>query len=252
MNEQHNNNEKKTEKNLVTPVKNKAKKQTLWDKIKSMNKEKRFYLGTAVSCAVAFLTIFIIVLAVTNSGGATQQAGKDKGHNSVITESTDDTSTDGNSGSSGGSSAGGNKPVVNTPEGMIMPLETVTMGSDYGFYYNQTLNSYYEHAGVDFMAAAGTEVFAVEDGTIESIYKDDLLLGTEIVINHGNGLKTLYRFVQETENVKVGDKVKKGDVIATVAEANGNEYKDGAHLHFEVVKNNETVDPTTYLTLEEK
>ena len=62
----------------------------------------------------------------------------------------------------------------------------------------------------------------------------------------------MYRFVTEAEGLKVGDKVAKGDVIATVAEANGDEYKDGAHLHFEILKNNKNVDPATYLTLEEK
>ena len=42
------------------------------------------------------------------------------------------------------------------------------------------------------------------------------------------------------------------EVIATVAEAAGNEYKDGAHLHFEVLKEGKNVDPAEYLTLEEK
>ena len=102
------------------------------------------------------------------------------------------------------------------------------------------------------MATAGTEVLAVEAGVIESIYKEDLLSGTQIVVDHGEGLKSVYCFVEETEGLKVGDSVEKGDVIATVAEANGNEYKDGAHLHFEIVKNNINVDPAIYLTLEEK
>jgi murein DD-endopeptidase MepM/ murein hydrolase activator NlpD len=144
------------------------------------------------------------------------------------------------------------QPVVVTPEGMIAPVETVTVIHEYGFYHNQTLGAYYEHAGVDFAASAGTQVLAAESGVVESIYKDDLLTGTEIVINHGDGLKTVYRFVTETEGLKVGDKVEKGDVIACVAEANGNEYKDGAHLHFEVRKDGKTVDPAVYLTLEEK
>jgi murein DD-endopeptidase MepM/ murein hydrolase activator NlpD len=62
----------------------------------------------------------------------------------------------------------------------------------------------------------------------------------------------VYRFVSETEGMKVGDKVEKGDVIATVAEATGEEYKDGAHLHFEVWKDGVNVDPASYLPLEEK
>ena len=245
MNEQNHNNEKKIERVPNSPTKPNAnsnvKKESIWLKIKKMNKEKRFYLYTAVSCAAALVAIIVIALVITNVGDVKPQAGKDSASNSTSVESSE------NSGA-----AEGDKPVVNTPEGMVMPVSTVLMGSDYGFYYNQTLNSYYEHAGVDFMAAVGAEVFAVEDGTIESIYKDDLLSGTEIVLNHGNGLKTVYRFVTEAENIKVGDKVKKGEVIATVAEANGDEYKEGAHLHFEVLKNNVNVDPATYLTLEEK
>ena len=87
---------------------------------------------------------------------------------------------------------------------------------------------------------------------IESIYKEDVLLGTEIVVDHGNGLKTVYRFVTEAEGLKVGDEVEKGEVIATIAEANGNEYKDGAHLHFEVLQDGKHVDPALHLPLEEK
>ena len=105
---------------------------------------------------------------------------------------------------------------------------------------------------MDFMADAGTEVLAVQDGVIESIYKEDLLTGTEIVVNHGNGLKTVYRFVNEVEGLKTGDAVERGQVIAVVAEANGDEYKEGAHLHFEILKNGKAVDPATHLTLEEK
>jgi murein DD-endopeptidase MepM/ murein hydrolase activator NlpD len=146
----------------------------------------------------------------------------------------------------------GNEPVGTLPEGMVAPVETVAVLNDYGFYHNKTLNTYYEHAGIDFTAAAGTEVMAVEKGTIESIYKDDVLLGTEIVVNHGNGLKTVYRFVTEAEGLKVGDTVEKGEVIATVAEATGNEYKDGAHLHFEIMQDGKTVDPALRLPLEEK
>jgi murein DD-endopeptidase MepM/ murein hydrolase activator NlpD len=62
----------------------------------------------------------------------------------------------------------------------------------------------------------------------------------------------VYRFVNQVENLKVGDQVGKGQVVATVAEANGSEYKDGAHLHFEILKDGASVDPSIYLTLEEK
>ena len=207
-----------------------------------MDKEKKFYFYTATSCAMALVAVIIIAVSISDKN-VEQQAAVNSTNSSTIIDSTvgkDETPSEDDT------------PVVTVPDGMIIPVEAAALGSDYGFYYNQTLDAYYEHAGVDFMTEAGTKVFAAEDGTIESIYKDDLLSGTEIVINHGNGLKTVYRFVDEAKNIKVGYKVKKGDVIATVAEANGDEYKDGAHLHFEVLRNNVSVDPATYLTLEEK
>ena len=136
-------------------------------------------------------------------------------------------------------------------EGLNVPMKegTCTILNGYGFYHNTTLNNYCEHKGIDFGAEVGTEVYAFEDGVVESIYKDDILLGTEIVIDHGNGLKTLYRFVEEVENIKVGDSVVRGQLIATVAEATGNEYKDGPHLHFEILENEQAVDPMKYLPL---
>ena len=209
----------------------------------TLTKENKLYLYTAAGCAAALLAIVVIALSVAGGKKIDNQLQNASNSSSPAPDSSLG-GTDGNE--------GGNEPVITTPEGMVSPIEAVTVGNDYGFYYNQTLNSYYEHAGVDFTAAVGTEVLAVEDGTVESIYKDNILSGTEIVVNHGDGLKTVYRFVTETSGLKVGDKVEKGEVIATVAEANGNEYKDGAHLHFEILKNNVSVDPATYLTLEEK
>ncbi len=210
------------------------------EKKSKMNGEKKFYLFTAIGCAAVLVAIIVIALAVSGTG-------------KVETPGTlgDGTSVSAPDDSSGNEKPDDDKPVVVLPEGMVMPVAG-TVGNDYGFFHNKTLNSYYEHEGIDFTAAVGTEVKAVESGVVESIYKADLLLGTEIVINHGDGLKTVYRFVEEKEGLKVGDEVEKGEVIATVAEATGNEYKDGAHLHFEVLENGKRVDPALHLPSEEK
>ncbi len=210
--------------------------------------ERKFYLFTAIGCAVALLAIIIIAVAVSGAGKV-----KNPGELNNSSIDTPVTPPDENNGEQGTiPPPEENKPVGGETVGMVLPVDGVALGNDYGFFHNKTLNVYCEHVGVDFTAAAGTEVKASESGKIESIYKDDILLGTEIVIDHGNGLKTVYRFVEEKAGLKVGDTVSKGDVIATVAEANGNEYKDGAHLHFEVLENGKQVDPTKHLTLEEK
>ncbi len=220
------------------------------NKKKRIGKEKRFYLATAIGCALALVTIVTVAIVASVDGGNGQV-------NAPPPASSTPDAGDGGNGGNGGNNQGdagdnGGEQVGGTTDDMMMPVATVSVLNDYGFYHNQTLNIYHEHAGIDFMAEAGTEVLAVASGVVESVYTDDVLTGTEIVIDHGDGIKTTYRFVTEKEGLKAGDTVNKGDVIATVAEATGSEYKDGAHLHFEVSKNGTVTDPAEYLTLEEK
>lgn len=204
---------------------------------KKVSGEKKFYLATAIGCAVMLVAIVVTAVIVSGTNQDIVMDNPNSGNSSTLPE---------------GSSDGENEQVSGLPDGMVAPIEAVSVSNAYGFYYNPTLNSYYEHKGVDFIAEAGTNVLAVEDGMVESIYKEDMLLGTQITIKHDNGLKSVYRFVTETDSIRVGDKVEKGEVIATVAEATGDEYKDGAHLHFAMEKDGKSVDPTQYLTLEEK
>ena len=215
------------------------------EKKKGMTKEKKFYLFTAVGCALTM--VGIILLAVLLPNKTVDDPTLNVPQNSVQENTPNEDQT-----VNGDQDSVTNEPVVNTPEGMMMPVETVAIVNDYGFYHNKTLNNYYEHKGVDFSAEVGTEVLAVQDGVIESIYRDDILTGTEITVDHGDGVKTVYRFVTAREDLTVGAEVKRGECIATVAEATGEEYKDGAHLHFEVRKEGQTIDPAVYLTFEEK
>ncbi len=217
------------------------KEQNGKEKKKPMSKEKKFYLFTAVGCAAVMLAIILVAVAVTNNSKLEDPTAGNNS-NTIVIPNPDKTPED----------SGTNEPVITTPEGMTMPLSTVSVLNDYGFYHNQTLNHYYEHKGVDFTAEVGAEVHAVEDGVVESIFTGDVLTGTEIIIDHGDGVKSVYRFVNAGENLSVGMQVKQGDIIGSVAEASGEEYKDGAHLHFEIHKDGKSVDPATYLTFEEK
>lgn len=221
----------------------KEQKDNVKQKMPKLSKEKKFYLFTAIGCAAALLAIIIVAVIITNANSV-ENVGSNNAP-TISAPNTDEPVDKPNEPTD-------EKPVVTVPEGMASPMASLSVLNDHGFYHNATLNCYYEHLGVDFSATAGAQVFAAEDGVVESIYKDDILLGTQIVIDHGNGLKTAYTFVDEKEGLKVGASVKKGDIIATVAEPSGKEYKDGAHLHFEVLENGRSIDPTLHLTLDEK
>ncbi len=212
-----------------------------------MNGEKRFYMWTAIGCALAVAAIVVVAVAVSGGGGNVDQGVANGSYSSSSSVQQPSKPSDGEQGN-----GGNGDQTVSKPDGMTMPIEAASVLNEYGFYHNQTLNTYYEHSGVDFAAEVGAGVLCVDDGVVESVYKDDILLGTEIVVDHGDGLKSVYRFVTEADGIKAGASVKRGQKIATVAAANGNEYKDGAHLHFEMRKNDVCVDPAVYLTLEEK
>ena len=89
----------------------------------------------------------------------------------------------------------------------LMPVTEVDAINSYGFYHNTTLDKYYLHTGIDFAGEAGDEVYAVLDGTVESIVSDPILTGTTITIAHENGLTTTYTFVDAAEGLEVGDTV---------------------------------------------
>lgn len=107
-----------------------------------------------------------------------------------------------------------------------------------------------QHDGVDFTAPRGTDIYATGKGTVEKVdYMQGY--GKTVVINHGFGHKTLYAHCSGY-NVKVGQKVKKGDVIAYVGNTG---ISTAPHLHYEVHKNGKAVDPIHFffndLTAEE-
>ena len=135
-----------------------------------------------------------------------------------------------------------------------MPVDGATVSATYSFWYNSTLNRYNLHEGIDFKADAGTNVAAAYDGTVAEI-TDTLLDGGCIVIDHGDGLQTVYSSVDVSSDLKTGDKVSQGDIIGTLsasADVMGKEYNEGSHLHFEIREDGKAVDPASYLDLDEK
>lgn len=118
--------------------------------------------------------------------------------------------------------------------------------------YCATIGTYKTNNGIEIKAALGKPVYAVLDGKVEVVDNDGTELGKYIIINHQNGLKTVYANLDEKVNVKAGDIVKKGQEIGKVGKTRGN-YSDenfGDHLHFQVKKGNDYVDPAKYVTYE--
>lgn len=143
-------------------------------------------------------------------------------------------------------------PVVKVIS-FTMPVENATAVEDYTetLAYNSTLKRFEAHKAIDFFAEDGTPVYAAYDGVVSDV-KTTLLTGTTVTIDHGNGLFTVYNSLTDGDKVFVGQSVKQGAEIGTVSTSNRQESKEGAHLHFQVVENGETINPAKYLAFAEK
>ena len=119
------------------------------------------------------------------------------------------------------------------------------MASGYGNRIDPIYGTVRYHAGMDFSAAVGTDIYATGDGTVEDAGWESGY-GNCVVINHGYGYKTRYAHMSRI-GVRRGEKVIRGQVIGAV----GNTGKStGPHLHYEVIVKGRTVNPVNYYYLD--
>lgn len=112
--------------------------------------------------------------------------------------------------------------------------------------YSVTLDEWTTHLGIDYKSEKTDIVKAAADGKIKSI-KNDPRYGLTVVIEHTNGFESVYSNLLTAEFITVGEEVKQGQTIATVGNTARFEIADETHLHFEIKRNGENVDPNIYL-----
>jgi murein DD-endopeptidase MepM/ murein hydrolase activator NlpD len=98
------------------------------------------------------------------------------------------------------------------------------------------------HYGLDIATVHGNPVVATADGSVIRVAYDGSL-GNNIIINHGNGITTLFGHLSKTL-VKPGDKVKRGDTIGLVGRTG---RALGDHVHYEIRLNGNPVNPNSYI-----
>lgn len=124
--------------------------------------------------------------------------------------------------------------------------EIISHHSGETLVYSKTLDDWRIHEGIDIKASLGSDVLAADDGIIEDVYNDDLM-GITIVIDHQNGLKTIYSNLSSMSLVQKGKQIKCGDVISTIGDSAICETGEVGHLHFEVLEDEKQVDPVLML-----
>ncbi len=130
-----------------------------------------------------------------------------------------------------------NLPVLRPVEGIIM--------SGYGMRIHPIFRVRRMHQGVDFRARVGTPVYAPGDGIIKHAANKPGGFGLTIEIDHDFGYLTRYAHLSGfAEGIRPGTKVSRGDLIGYTGRTG---RVNGPHLHYEVMREGQHVDPMNYL-----
>lgn len=123
---------------------------------------------------------------------------------------------------------------------LLAPI-TGNVVTPFGWHFHPVFKDWRFHRGIDIQAVPGTPVCAVWAGKVVEIKEDDYL-GTVVVVDHSNDLKTIYGHLEKI-NMTVGNRVKKGDQLGAVAQT---ELSMEPHLHFELHHKGVALDPGPY------
>jgi len=113
--------------------------------------------------------------------------------------------------------------------------------------YSNTLQEWITHNGIDIKADKTSVVTSSANGTVYAI-KNDPRYGLTVIVNHDGGYQTVYSNLLTAEFVVEGEEVEVGQTIGTVGNSASFEISDDYHLHFEILKDNKYIDPTTCIS----
>jgi murein DD-endopeptidase MepM/ murein hydrolase activator NlpD len=122
------------------------------------------------------------------------------------------------------------------------------VGSGFGMRKDPIDSTMKMHKGIDIAAPTGTKVYAAGSGKVLKITSSDDGYGNCIVIEHGYGFVSRYAHLSGFK-IKEGDEVKKGDLIGLVGSTG---RSTGPHLHYEIEKDGEKIDPKKYIKFDLK
>lgn len=112
--------------------------------------------------------------------------------------------------------------------------------------YSETLKEWITHTAIDIKADKTSVIKASADGIVKSIVNDPRY-GLTVIIEHDDGYETVYANLLTAEFVVAGEEVAQGQTIGTVGNTASFESSMECHLHFELIKDGEYLDPAIYL-----
>lgn len=125
----------------------------------------------------------------------------------------------------------------------IRPINGVLL-SGYGVRVHPVYNRRRMHDGVDFRADVGTPIYATGDARVRSAGRNGTY-GNLLILDHGFGYESRYAHLSGfAQGVRAGATVKRGELVGYSGDTG---LTRGPHLHYEILKDGEHVDPLNYM-----
>ncbi len=132
---------------------------------------------------------------------------------------------------------------------IVLPVAGAEVLSEYTedvLVFQATYGDYRTHLGIDFGGEDGTPVYAASDGIVTR-NEFDYEQGYTVELSHDGGYFTTYTNLADDQVVSVGQVVLQGDRIGTMGESGIWESHLPCHLHFELSKDGELLNPQDFL-----
>lgn len=214
-------------------------------------KAKHFFKRNIYPITVSLCTVLILGIVTVSAYNSIKESDNPS-INVETSKPADDVIIDTGTGSDEGNQ---NKPesvkptVSSDPIIFDLPFTGATVSKQYAdktLLYDNTTKYWRTHQGLDFSCVEGTKVVAVYAGTIEKI-ENSMMNGTTVYLKVSDELTVVYKGLSSNIGIKEGDKVAKGAIIGFVTSFLS-EKADGVHLHLELLKKGQLIDPTEYFS----
>ena len=215
--------------------------------------QKKLQMNQTLAIALSLLVVIAVCITAIAVGTAKKEKPPASSSSSSSSTSRTSQSTSQTTQSTSQTEEKPNTSVVEEKVTFVSPMTAGNVIKEWAAdipVFSVTMEDYRLHLGIDVAASAGSPVYAVADGTVESV-EFHPMMGQTVVIVHKDGYKSVYQNMQTAipSEITAGAEVKAGAQIGAVGDTALIEISEEPHLHFELYKDGNCENPLSHFTV---
>ena len=215
--------------------------------------QKKLQMNQTLAIALSLLVVIAVCITAIAVGTAKKEKPPASSSSSSSSTSRTSQSTSQTTQSTSQTEEKPNTSVVEEKVTFVSPMTAGNVIKEWAAdipVFSVTMEDYRLHLGIDVAASAGSPVYAVADGTVESV-EFHPMMGQTVVIVHKDGYRSVYQNMQTAvpSEITAGAEVKAGAQIGSVGDTALIEISEEPHLHFELYKDGNCENPLAHFTV---